>query len=166
MLPKRLIFESAVVQWGELSRTPEEWEEWYAVEYPVSYEPDPRIEQMLSALDGQGIPWGIVTNGPDFQWDKVKHLGFTGRTGAIVVSGTFGHRKPEPEIFAEGLRLVGVEDPSTALFVGDSPDHDIDGARGVGMQTAWVSLGREWPSDLERPDHIIEHASEVTRLFR
>jgi putative hydrolase of the HAD superfamily len=165
VLPKRLIFEAAEKRWGTLTRTPVELEAWYTAEYPRSYRPDPRIDTMLAALAQRNIPWGIVTNGPQFQWDKVRHLGLDKFTRSIVVSGTFGHRKPEPEIFLEGLRLVGLSDPAECLFVGDSADHDIEGARRVGMATAWVSLGKDWPSTLAPPDHVVGHASEITRLF-
>ena len=165
VLPKRLIFEAAQARWGELTRTPIELEAWYGIEYPTSYLPDPRIDAMLATLAQRNVPWGIATNGPAFQWDKIRHLGFDRLTDVILVSETFGHRKPEPEIFLEGLRLFDINNPADCLFVGDSPDHDIEGARNVGMQTAWVSLGNDWPATLAPPDHVVSHASEITRLL-
>jgi putative hydrolase of the HAD superfamily len=56
----------------------------------------------------------------------------------IVVSDEHGWRKPHPKIFADALSALDVE-PGAALFVGDSPQDDIVGAKAVGMDVAWVN---------------------------
>ncbi len=52
------------------------------------------------------------------------------------------------------------------MFVGDNPVSDIDGARRFGMRTAWVQRGRQFPSDLEPPDRIIDNINEVHKSVR
>ena len=64
--------------------------------------------------------------------------GATGYFERIVISDEHGWRKPHPRIFTDTLATLGV-DPQDALFVGDSPDDDIRGASGVGMDVAWVN---------------------------
>lgn len=56
----------------------------------------------------------------------------------ILVSGEVGYRKPHPEIFLRALRELGVS-PEEAVHVGDRPDTDGEGARGVGMRFVLVS---------------------------
>jgi FMN phosphatase YigB (HAD superfamily) len=50
------------------------------------------------------------------------------------------------------------------MFVGDDPDADILGAAVLGMRTAWVHRGRDWPYDVRHPDYVISRVSEVRGL--
>jgi FMN phosphatase YigB (HAD superfamily) len=38
-------------------------------------------------------------------------------------------------------------------MIGDNPEADIAGARGVGLGTVWLSRGRTWPVADFEPDH-------------
>ena len=44
-------------------------------------------------------------------------------------------QKPHPTAFRAALDALGVDDPSTAVFVGDRPWDDISGATAVGLRT-------------------------------
>ena len=55
----------------------------------------------------------------------------------IVDSNRVGLSKPDPAIFALAVRRVGCA-PAEALYVGDSFEKDIIGARRAGLRTAWV----------------------------
>jgi putative hydrolase of the HAD superfamily len=76
---------------------------------------------------------------------KVKVAGVGNMAPFVIVSSDFGHSKPEPPIFYEALRRLWGIPAENTLFVGDNPDTDIKGAQAVGMQTAWVRLGRHFP---------------------
>jgi HAD superfamily hydrolase (TIGR01549 family) len=56
---------------------------------------------------------------------------------AIVVSGALGWRKPCPAIFRKALLALDVK-AEEAVFVGDSPIADIEGAKQLGMKTALI----------------------------
>lgn len=56
---------------------------------------------------------------------------------AIVVSAELGVRKPNPRIFEEALRILGII-ASDAVFVGDTLKTDIFGAQNAGMNTVLV----------------------------
>jgi HAD superfamily hydrolase (TIGR01662 family) len=58
--------------------------------------------------------------------------GFEELMMSVVVSADEGWRKPHPSLFEKALRETGVA-PDDAVFVGDSPLHDIGGAKAVGM---------------------------------
>ena len=106
-----------------------------------------------------GVPerrLGIVTNGPaDVQRAKVELLGVADLVDFVVISGEFGIEKPDPAIFREALRR-GEAAPGDAVYIGDSPEHDIAGARSVGLTPVWVNrAGREWPGPGARPELMI-----------
>ena len=94
------------------------------------------------------------------QWAKVRASEAGGFTDAVVVSGDLGIHKPDPRIFALALSKIDSK-ADTTLFVGDNPEADIAGASGVGMQTAWMRLGRQWPLEHLRPDYVLDHVFEV-----
>jgi len=46
--------------------------------------------------------------------------------------------KPDPEIFHAALRVLQIE-PAQAVFVGDSLQRDMAGARAIGMAHVWLT---------------------------
>lgn len=123
--------------------------------------------RLIDALDGTGIPWGIVTNGSASQLRKVEKLGLADRVACIVVSEMVGARKPDPAIFHAAAAHIGVASPSI-LFVGDHPEADVAGAAQAGMRTAWLRRGRDWPVHCAPavPDIIVESLGELLGIAR
>jgi FMN phosphatase YigB (HAD superfamily) len=89
--------------------------------------------------------------------------------GALIVSDTFGLRKPRAEIFAEVVTRLGVTAADT-LHVGDSLRADVAGAANAGLRTAWITRR---VADAEaalavhegpRPDHVIGDLAELPDL--
>lgn len=125
------------------------------------------VSQLIDDLKPR-YPLGIVTNGPsDMQWPKLRELGLVDRFDGIVVAGDRGFFKPDPRPFVEILELLDAE-AKTALFVGDSFEHDIIGAHGAGMRTAWIrSDGKTPPEDADvTPDYIFGSAIEVREIMQ
>ena len=122
---------------------------------------DPKTDAMLRRFRDKGVPVGVVTNGgSETQWGKLRNTGIADLVTACVVSEEFGAWKPAPAIFEHALTLIGAEAEST-VFVGDNSEHDILGAIGVGMRTAWMSLGREWEIESGRPDYVLDAVWEA-----
>jgi len=92
----------------------------------------------LREIGDLGIPMAIVSNGTIGmdRWMRqslmAEHLQF------IMVSVPVGWEKPGPEIFRLALERAAVA-PETALFAGDSYEHDILGARAVGIPGVLIS---------------------------
>jgi len=83
----------------------------------------------------------------------------------IVISDEHGWRKPHPRIFTDTLAALGAA-PCEALFVGDSPADDIVGAKGVGMDIAWVNAsGAELPAGIPTPDHVVRAIPELQNIL-
>lgn len=108
---------------------------------------------------------GIVTNGPaEVQREKVGLLRVLDLVDFVVISGEFGVWKPDPDIFHEALRLGGVT-PREAVFIGDSPEHDMAGARAAGIRAIWMNRsGAAWGGD-PAPDHEVRGLAELVALL-
>jgi HAD superfamily hydrolase (TIGR01549 family) len=116
---------------------------------------------------GPGYGLGIITNGPaGIQRRKIELLGVEPLVDFIIVSGEFGVDKPDPSIFREALRRGGVG-PGDALYIGDSAEHDIVGARAAGLTPVWVQRdGAPWTGDGPEPGLRIRNVGEVAAALR
>ncbi|MDP9378544.1 MAG: HAD family hydrolase [Chloroflexota bacterium] len=155
--PKDILFQTVKERFPQLAEDVHALTTAFYEEHLNYVSLDGDTELLLNALAGRGIPWGIVTNGSARQMLKVRKLGLDRRTDCVYVSEVVGIRKPAPEIFLRAAGCLGVEPPEV-VFVGDNPEADIAGAASVGMRTAWLRRGREWPPSLAsiRPDLILD----------
>ncbi len=102
----------------------------------------PGTHRALALLSHQ-VPLGLVTDGdPMIQRNKLRALGLGGRFRSIVFSDELGreHRKPDPRPFEVALAQLGAE-PADAVFVGDRPEKDIEGALAAGIRAIRVRTG-------------------------
>jgi putative hydrolase of the HAD superfamily len=109
---------------------------------------------------------GMITNGPSrIQRDKIALLAIADLFPFILVSEEEGVWKPDREIFERALAR-GEARPEEAVYVGDSPEHDMAGARAAGLMTAWINRrGRSWPEGV-RPDFEIRDLRALPGLLR
>jgi len=78
----------------------------------------------------------------------------------VVISGAVNKRKPSPEIFMSTLRTLGVSESET-VFVGDTVDADIEGAKAVGMKAIYIERRVQKEADNALPDQTIRSLSEL-----
>jgi len=91
--------------------------------------------------------------------------GIAGHFEQIVISAEEGVRKPHPEIFARTLARMGLS-PREALFIGDSLAIDVAGAKGVGMDVAWVNRDGEALADrVPAPDYTVNRLIELREIL-
>ena len=97
-------------------------------------------EQVLTTLEQQGLPWGIVTNKPGFlAAPLLRALQLTDRAGCIVAGDTLPQRKPHPAPLLHAAELLGVAAPH-CLYVGDA-ERDVQSARSAGMTVLVAAYG-------------------------
>jgi len=58
----------------------------------------------------------------------------------VVAFEDTGERKPSPKPFQRAIEMLGIE-PSQAIMVGDWPERDVVGAKGLGIRTAFARYG-------------------------
>lgn len=121
---------------------------------------DPDAAPVLGALRELGVRIGLLSN---THWPRAFHERFLERDGLAELidvrcyTSELAWTKPHPEAFHALLRPLGVADPALAVFVGDRPYDDIDGARRLGMRTVLR------PNPLV-PDHPVDPDARVSSL--
>jgi putative hydrolase of the HAD superfamily len=85
----------------------------------------------------------------------------------IICSSDLGFRKPDAKVFNYVLDKMGVL-PKETVFVGDSLEEDMVGAKRVGMTTVWVKGGNEnILLNLEYPpDYRIKTIQEILVIIK
>lgn len=78
----------------------------------------------------------------------------------IVVSGAVNRRKPHEEIFKSTLKLMNLKADET-VFVGDTIDADIEGAKAIGMSAIYIERRSQKASQKYLPDRTIKRLSEL-----
>ena len=114
------------------------------------------VEELLDILYKQGKQLAILTNGEEqHQSKKIKQLGLSRWIPAenIFISGSLGYAKPKREIFEiieEKLNL----DKTKTVYIGDSFEKDIVGAKQAGWKAIWMNhRKRTIPKDVNiKPD--------------
>lgn len=82
-----------------------------------------------------------------------------------VAAREVGALKPDPIVYLKVIEGTDLA-PHEVLFVGDDPEHDVDGARRAGMLPVWINRDDAvWPQTLELPLHSIKSLQELTHLL-
>ena len=123
-------------------------------------------EALLSWLRERCLPIAIVSNGEThIQLRSLLALNLDRLVDAYLISEREGLRKPDPAIFRRAAERLHVP-VETCVFVGDSPEADMIGARDLGMKTIWFPNGAIWPDSYDwRPDATIGSLTEIQGLI-
>jgi putative hydrolase of the HAD superfamily len=81
---------------------------------------------------------GIVSNFYGNLERVLEDLGIRDLFLCIIDSSNEGVMKPDPRIFRAALDRMAIR-PDEAVFVGDNPARDMEGAKGVGMPHIWLA---------------------------
>lgn len=128
-------------------------------------EPTPGINEALDRARSAGFLPFIVTNGNVSQQEgKIARLGLAGHVAGMVVSEGCGYTKPDPRIFEVAAETAGGT-LAGAWMVGDAAQTDVAGARAAGIDSVWLSRGREYPDDQPRPSLIAASFAEAVDLI-
>ncbi|SHN10703.1 HAD family hydrolase [Gracilibacillus kekensis] len=129
----------------------------------------PEIKELLSILKQKGTQLAILTNGEEqHQTMKIKQLELHKWIPEenIFISGSHGIAKPNKEIFdivTDKLKC----DPVETVYIGDSFEKDIIGAKQAGWQAIWMNhRNRKIPKESTVfPDLELQHAREILSYF-
>jgi HAD superfamily hydrolase (TIGR01509 family) len=93
--------------------------------------------------------------------DVLAASGILDRFETVIVSDTVGWRKPRPEIFQAALQAMDLS-PREAVFVGDTPESDILGPHGLGMDVIWINRGATpLPAGTPAPMRTVSRLPEI-----
>lgn len=106
---------------------------------------------LLADADRDFLEEGIALNGLNFD--------------AVVTSEDMGVYKPHISMFRTVCERLGVS-PRQAVYVGDRPWADIEGARNAGLTPVWINRSDDsWPGDIEPPANAVSSLTEVVELL-
>ena len=130
----------------------------------------PHVTATLTSLAKQGLKLAILTDAPPKQaWLRLCYLNLHNLFDVVVTLEESGELKPSPQPFLLALKKLEVES-NEALMVGDWPDRDIVGAKGVGLHTVFASYGDRHQTSQSGADFDVNDISElvgiVSRLNR
>lgn len=121
--------------------------------------------EMLRRLDSS-YPLGLITNGPtEAQWIKINKFHLDRIMEVVLVSGQIGIAKPDRRIFEIAFKGLRAE-PGDVVMVGNSLEHDQQGAMNAGCRFIWANHTRQTlPDGWPEPDAVIYHFDELEGLL-
>jgi len=78
----------------------------------------------------------------------------------VIVSGAVNKRKPSPKIFQQALNELNV-DASETVFVGDTIDADVKGAKDANMKTIFIERRVQKEAEQLCPDQTIKSLGDL-----
>jgi putative hydrolase of the HAD superfamily len=131
----------------------------------------PDVRSTVTELYRRGYGLGILANALSTQeipqWLKVDGLDKFFK--AVVLSSTFGRRKPDVHIFLDSAYEIGAK-PAQCAYIGDDPKVDIKGTRQAGFGMVLIldekSKFTELPMDgIYKADGVIRSCSDLLKIF-
>jgi putative hydrolase of the HAD superfamily len=128
----------------------------------------PDVVDILDTLREQGYKLGIISNWPATLETTLRRSGLRDYFSVVVGSGNVGYAKPHPQIFKIASDRMEI-DLRDALYIGDSMEHDVAGARGAGMDVVLLDRDDLWKAheprilSLAQLPQLLEYNSAVNR---
>lgn len=128
--------------------------------------PYPNVISTLIALKEKGLKLGIISDAPELQgWIRLADMEITHFFDIVLTLSETGEKKPSKKPFNMVIKKLKLK-PEEILFVGESPERDIKGAKSVGMKTALALYGMDYRTKPKKmnSDYIIRDVKEVLKL--
>lgn len=122
--------------------------------------------EILDELEARSIPWGIVTNKPEWLTQPLlEQLDLAQRTRVVIGGDTLAQRKPHPLPLQVAAEHLGVS-CHNCVYVGDD-ERDIMAGKAADMKTLVAGYGyidaaasiETWQADgvIDQPHDLLEH---------
>ena len=129
-----------------------------------SLKPYPHVQMTLLELAKRGIKLAVVSDAPRAQaWLRLCDLSLQHVFDVVVTHDDTGQYKPSPGPFREALRQLQVAEHE-ALMVGDWPERDMVGAKGLGIKTVFARYGDTFGTLDSGADFEITDALELVAI--
>ncbi|MBR6953625.1 MAG: HAD family hydrolase [Clostridia bacterium] len=130
---------------------------WFRCRTTIRLRLFPGAADTLETLHRLGCRVWLLTNAQEsFTLPELASLGLLKAFDHILISSSFGVRKPSPAFF--GQLLAGGEDPSDFLMVGNDDGCDCRGAAQVGMDSLYIATEQSPPRCESLPRSCMEIA--------
>jgi HAD superfamily hydrolase (TIGR01509 family) len=119
------------------------------------------ISELLDLLNDAGVPVAIASSSPS-RWvvPAVTRLGIAARVRAIVTADDVTRRKPEPDVYLEALRRLGVAAARSVAIEDSAPG--VTAAVAAGLWTVAIPHRLTATHDLRRAHLQVSSAKALT----
>lgn len=127
-------------------------------------------EKVIPELFARGYKLAIISNtiSRTETPQALKDSNLTRYFNPVILSTTFGKRKPDPELFLHAARLANVL-PQHCAYIGDQPTRDVVGSKRAGFALSIIiesSMSFSASDDeMLKPDLTIRQLSELLNIF-
>jgi putative hydrolase of the HAD superfamily len=119
------------------------WRRGYNLPVGLWNRADPEAIEAVRRVRAAGLVAGVISNSNGSVRSILEATGLAAHLHFIIDSSVVGVEKPDPRIFALGLREAGVS-AAEAVYVGDLYSVDVLGARGAGLDGILLDPGGFW----------------------
>lgn len=116
----------------------------------------------LDAIRADGWAVGVVSNSEGRLAELFTRLGIARLFDVVIDSALVGLQKPDPRIFHRATDALGVR-PDEAVYLGDIPAVDVDGARAAGLSAILIDTFDVFP-DFDRAPRFRETRDAIEAL--
>lgn len=125
------------------------------------------LDELLTTLENQGIPWGIVTNKPRYLAQQLlSELNLHTRCSVLVCPDDVKNTKPDPEPMLLASQKLGIASQN-CLYIGDHV-RDIMAGNAANMRTVAVKFGYIVPDEMIEDwgaDYVIDTPKELSEFI-
>ena len=134
----------------------------------ASLVPYPHVNMTLTELLRRGLKLAVLSDAPRREaWLRLCYLQLQHTFDTVITFEDTGLKKPDHTPFKKVLSLIDLK-PEETIMVGDWPEHDLVGAREVGMCTVFARYGfafKRKPVGREGADYVIDDIRERVTII-
>jgi len=139
----RYLTESLGITDDAERRAVAEWRRGFNLPIGLCHRADPEAAMALRRARDLGCVVGVISNSNGSVACALEGAGLAEQLDFVIDSTVVGVAKPDPRIYALGLRAAGTTAAET-LYIGDSYFVDVVGARRSGLAAVLFDPGRQW----------------------
>jgi len=128
----------------------------------------PNVGKTLINISKMGLKLGLITDAPSREaWTRLYSVNLHNIFDKVITSDDTKTFKPSKIPFQLILKYFNILS-NEAIMVGDWPERDLNGAKNVGMQTAFAKYGSslELSADLSQiADIILDDISDIVKYL-
>ncbi len=145
--------------------SPDDFGAYYLQELSLHNAPYDGVEDLLRSF-APHYKISIITNGlKEVQRPNYNRRGWDQIFDSIIVSDEIGSQKPNPTFFEHAWKSIDHDfNKSDVLVIGDNLHSDIVGGQQFGLDTCWITRGRENQTPIN-PTSSINHVLELKNLL-
>jgi putative hydrolase of the HAD superfamily len=124
----------------------------------------PHVKKTLLALAKRGFKLAVLSDAPRYQaWSRLCYLGLEHFFDHVITFEDTNVRKPDPAPFMKACEVLNVG-PDEVIMIGDWPERDMVGGKGVGIKTVYAKYGDTSGAATSGADYEVDDISQLIAI--